>query len=53
MDLLGSIQSNYIGTNYKLLQFSVYGVATNSIYFIDTVHLGREMPALDSNGEYE
>ncbi|XP_026145815.1 PKHD1 like 1, tandem duplicate 1 isoform X2 [Carassius auratus] len=49
VDLLASIQTNYIGTNYKLLQFSVYGVTANSVYFIDTVHLGREMSALDSN----
>uniref|UniRef100_A0A673FZ74 Fibrocystin-L-like n=1 Tax=Sinocyclocheilus rhinocerous TaxID=307959 RepID=A0A673FZ74_9TELE len=49
VDLLGSIQTNYIGSNYKLLQFSVYGVAADSVYFIDTVHLGREVTALDSN----
>ncbi|XP_056106662.1 fibrocystin-L-like [Rhinichthys klamathensis goyatoka] len=45
VDLLSSIQTNYIGSNYKLLQFSVYGVA-NSGYFIDAVHIGR---ALDSS----
>ncbi|KAK2887447.1 hypothetical protein Q8A67_015675 [Cirrhinus molitorella] len=49
VDLLSSIQTTYIGTNYKLLQFSVYGEGANSVYFIDTVHLGREMTALDSN----
>ncbi|XP_016299954.1 fibrocystin-L-like [Sinocyclocheilus anshuiensis] len=49
VDLLGSIQTNYIGSNYNLLQFSVYGVAANSVYFIDAVHLGREVTALDSN----
>ncbi|KAK9957826.1 hypothetical protein ABG768_012036 [Culter alburnus] len=48
VDLLSSIQTNYIGSNYKLLQFSVYGVAANS-YFIDAVHLGRATTALDSN----
>ncbi|XP_056106663.1 fibrocystin-L-like [Rhinichthys klamathensis goyatoka] len=48
VDLLSSIQTNYIGSNYKLLQFSVYGVA-NSVYFIDAVHIGRAMTALDSN----
>jgi len=47
VDLLSSIQTKYIGSNYKLLQFSVYGVA-NSVYFIDAVHIGR---ALDSSGE--
>ncbi|XP_043073568.1 PKHD1 like 1, tandem duplicate 1 [Puntigrus tetrazona] len=49
VDLLGSIQANYIGVNYRLLQFSVYGVAANSVYFIDNVHVGRALPALDSN----
>ncbi|CAM4636768.1 unnamed protein product [Leuciscus chuanchicus] len=48
VDLLSSIQTNYIGSNYKLLQFSVYGVA-NTVYFIDAVHIGRAMTALDSN----
>ncbi|XP_051729222.1 fibrocystin-L-like [Ctenopharyngodon idella] len=48
VDLLSSIQTNYIGSNYKLLQLSVYGEAANS-YFIDAVHLGRATTALDSN----
>ena len=50
VDLLSSIETNYIGSNYNLLQFSVYGVA-NSVYFIDALHIGRAMTALDSNGE--
>ncbi|ROL45843.1 Fibrocystin-L [Anabarilius grahami] len=49
VDLLSSIQTNYIGSNYKLLQFSVYGVAANSVYFIDAVYLGRATTALDSS----
>ncbi|XP_051729532.1 LOW QUALITY PROTEIN: fibrocystin-L-like [Ctenopharyngodon idella] len=49
VDLLSSIQTNYIGSNYKLLQFSVYGEAANSVYFIDAVHIGRATTALDSN----
>ncbi|RXN34425.1 fibrocystin-L isoform X1 [Labeo rohita] len=47
VDLLSSIQANYIGTDYKLLRFSVYGESVNSVYFIDAVHLGREITALD------
>jgi len=50
VDLLSSIQTNYEGSNYQLLQFSVYGVA-NSVYFIDAVHIGRTITALDSNGK--
>ncbi|NP_001305057.1 PKHD1 like 1, tandem duplicate 1 isoform X1 [Danio rerio] len=48
VDLLASIQKAYIGSNFKLLQLSVYGVDGNSVFFIDAVQIGRAT-TLDSN----
>nr|XP_055075128.1 fibrocystin-L-like [Misgurnus anguillicaudatus] len=49
VDLLDSIQQTYIGTNYNLYRLSLYGASDNSVYYIDTVHIGRASTALDPN----
>nr|XP_055075552.1 fibrocystin-L-like [Misgurnus anguillicaudatus] len=49
VDLLDSIQQTYIGTNYNLLWLRLFEDGYNSVYYIDTVHLGRASTALDPN----
>ncbi|XP_057211103.1 fibrocystin-L-like [Triplophysa rosa] len=47
VDLLDSISQSFIGSDYKLLWLSVAGESANSVYYIDTVHIGRAVTALD------
>ncbi|KAI7789613.1 putative fibrocystin-L, partial [Triplophysa rosa] len=47
VDLMDSIPQNIVGSNYQLLWLSVAGESANSVYYIDTVHIGRAVTALD------
>ncbi|XP_065139309.1 fibrocystin-L-like [Paramisgurnus dabryanus] len=47
VDLLDSLQQIYTGSDHRLLQLSLYGESANSVYYIDTVHIGRAETALD------
>nr|XP_055075127.1 fibrocystin-L-like [Misgurnus anguillicaudatus] len=49
VDLLDAIQQRYTGSNYRLFQLSLYGESANSVYYVDTVHIGRAATALDPN----
>ncbi|XP_051526679.1 fibrocystin-L-like [Myxocyprinus asiaticus] len=48
VDLLGAIQTDYVGLNHKLLQLSVYGKTVTSVYYIDAIHIGHAVTALDT-----
>ncbi|KAA0710209.1 Fibrocystin-L Polycystic kidney and hepatic disease 1-like protein 1 [Triplophysa tibetana] len=47
VDLVDSIPQNIKGFNYNLYWLTVSGESANSVYFIDTVHIGRAVTALD------
>ncbi|KAL7883851.1 hypothetical protein SRHO_G00015090 [Serrasalmus rhombeus] len=48
VDLLAGLQTNFPGTNYKLLELHLY--RNTGDYYIDTVQLGRAATMIDLNG---
>ncbi|KAI7798957.1 putative fibrocystin-L, partial [Triplophysa rosa] len=49
VDLLDFLQQRFVGSNFRLLQLSLFEQSANSYYYIDTVHIGRAITALDPN----
>ncbi|XP_056597030.1 fibrocystin-L-like [Triplophysa dalaica] len=49
VDLLDTLEQRFSGSNYRLFWMNLFGENTNSVYYIDTVHIGRPMTALDPN----
>ncbi|KAG7317211.1 hypothetical protein KOW79_019509 [Hemibagrus wyckioides] len=47
VDLLSGLQRNYQGSNYQLLQISLY--KDTGDYYIDTVQLGKTVTVIDTN----
>ncbi|XP_073714826.1 fibrocystin-L [Misgurnus anguillicaudatus] len=47
VDLLDSVQQIITGSDHRLMSLSLNGESGNSVYYIDTVHIGRAATALD------
>lgn len=52
VDLLDSLQQRFTGSNYQLLSLSVAGESAYSVYYIDTVHIGQAVTAVDPSGNF-
>lgn len=48
MDLQRSLQTEYIGRNYNLLEFYLY--KDGGDFYVDTVHIGKNPTSNDENG---
>ncbi len=49
MDVLSSLQTEYIGSKYSLLQISVYRESGADVY-VDVIHIGKRPTTIDENG---
>ncbi|XP_025757857.1 PKHD1 like 1, tandem duplicate 1 isoform X2 [Oreochromis niloticus] len=49
MNLRSSLQTQYIGSRYSLLEFYLYKDASGEDFYIDAVHIGKMATATDEN----
>lgn len=50
MNLRSSLQTQYIGSRYSLLEFYLYKDTSGEDFYIDVVHIGKMATAIDENG---
>lgn len=50
MNLQSSLQTQYIGSRYSLLEFYLYKDTSGEDFYIDVVHIGKMATAIDENG---
>uniref|UniRef100_A0A3Q3JRM8 Polycystic kidney and hepatic disease 1 (autosomal recessive)-like 1 n=1 Tax=Monopterus albus TaxID=43700 RepID=A0A3Q3JRM8_MONAL len=50
MDLLSSLQTDYIGSKYSLLELYLYKDASGADFYVDVVHIGKKSTTADENG---
>lgn len=50
MNLRSSLQTQYIGSRYSLLEFYLYKDTSGEDFYIDVVHIGKMATAVDENG---
>ncbi|XP_071356429.1 PKHD1 like 1, tandem duplicate 1 [Trachinotus anak] len=49
MDLQSSLQTEYIGSRYNLLEFYLYKDASGADFYVDAVHIGKRPTTSDEN----
>ncbi|XP_062266639.1 PKHD1 like 1, tandem duplicate 1 [Platichthys flesus] len=49
MDLLSSVQTEYIGSRYNLLELYLYQDVSGSDFYVDAVHIGKTPTTRDEN----
>uniref|UniRef100_A0A3Q3K5H6 Polycystic kidney and hepatic disease 1 (autosomal recessive)-like 1 n=1 Tax=Monopterus albus TaxID=43700 RepID=A0A3Q3K5H6_MONAL len=49
MDLLSSLQTDYIGSKYSLLELYLYKDASGADFYVDVVHIGKKSTTADEN----
>ncbi|XP_044027924.1 LOW QUALITY PROTEIN: PKHD1 like 1, tandem duplicate 1 [Siniperca chuatsi] len=49
MDLQSSLQTEYIGSKYSLLEFYLYKDASGADFYVDTIHIGKRPTTSDEN----
>ncbi|XP_050924319.1 LOW QUALITY PROTEIN: PKHD1 like 1, tandem duplicate 1 [Lates calcarifer] len=49
IDLQSSLQAEYIGSRYKLLEFYLYKDASGADFYVDAVHIGKTPTTSDEN----
>ncbi|XP_076610974.1 PKHD1 like 1, tandem duplicate 1 [Chaetodon auriga] len=49
MDLQSSLQTEYIGSQYSLLEFYLYKDVSGAEFYVDAVHLGKRPTTSDAN----
>lgn len=50
MDLKTSLQTDYIGSKYNLLEFYLYKDVSGADFYVDAVHIGKRATTNDENG---
>lgn len=50
MDMQSSLQTDYIGSRYNLLNFFLYKDASGADFYVDAVHIGKTPTTSDENG---
>lgn len=50
MDLQSSLQTEYIGSGYSLLEFYLYKDVSGADFYVDAVHIGKRATTSDENG---
>ncbi|XP_069372727.1 PKHD1 like 1, tandem duplicate 1 [Paralichthys olivaceus] len=49
MDMLSSLQTEYIGSRYQLLEFYLYQDASGADFYVDAVHIGKRPTTTNEN----
>uniref|UniRef100_A0A3B4Y513 PKHD1 like 1, tandem duplicate 2 n=1 Tax=Seriola lalandi dorsalis TaxID=1841481 RepID=A0A3B4Y513_SERLL len=49
VDLQSSLQAEYVGSGYELLEFYLYKDATGADFYVDAVHIGKRPTTSDEN----
>uniref|UniRef100_A0A3B4Y5A4 PKHD1 like 1, tandem duplicate 2 n=1 Tax=Seriola lalandi dorsalis TaxID=1841481 RepID=A0A3B4Y5A4_SERLL len=52
VDLQSSLQAEYVGSGYELLEFYLYKDATGADFYVDAVHIGKRPTTSDENGTH-
>lgn len=50
LDMLSSLQTEYFGSNYNLLEFYLYRDTPTAEFYVDAVHIGKRVTTFDENG---
>lgn len=50
MDLQSSLQTQYIGNKYNLLEFYLYKDASGADFYVDAIYIGKSPTTIDENG---
>lgn len=50
MDMQSSLQTEYIGTRYSLLEIYLYKDDSGADIYVDAVHIGKSPTTNDENG---
>lgn len=51
MDLLSSLQTEYIGSKYSLQEFYLYKDESGADFFVDAIHIGKRATTMVENGK--
>lgn len=52
MDMQSSLQTNYIGSSYKLLEVYLYKDDSGADFYVDVVYIGKMATTMDTNGKW-
>lgn len=47
-----SLQTDYVGSNYQLLEVYLYKDDSGADFYVDVVYIGNMATALDTNGKW-
>ena len=50
MDMQTTLQTQYIGSKYSLLEIYLYKDASGADFYVDVVHIGKRRTTSDVNG---
>lgn len=50
MDMQSSLQTDYIGSRYNLLEFYLYKDVSGEDFYVDAVHIGKRPTTTDEHG---
>lgn len=51
MDMQSSLQTDYIGSSYSLLEVSLYKDDSDADFYVDVVYIGKTPTMMDNNGK--
>ena len=50
MDMESSLQNDYIGGKYTLLEVYLYKDASGADFYVDAIHIGESATTMEENG---
>lgn len=51
MDMQSSLQTDYVGSGYSLLEVYLYKDDSNADFHVDVVYIGKMPTMMDNNGK--
>lgn len=51
MDMQSSLQTDYVGSSYSLLEVYLYKDDSDADFYVDVVYIGKMPTTMDNNGK--